>query len=150
MGSRHSRPDGTSRSAPAHDGHGHAHRPSVATPSAQRALTFALVLTGGFAVVEAAGGWLAGSLALLSDAGHMVTDAAALGLALFAQRIAARPPSRRASYGYARAEVIAAFVNALAMLAARRVHRRSRRCAGCSRRRRSPADGAGHRAGRPR
>ena len=61
--------------------------------------------------------WLAGSLALLSDAGHMVTDAASLGLALFAQRIAARPPSERASYGYARAEVLAAFVNALALLA---------------------------------
>ena len=60
---------------------------------------------------------MAGSLALLSDAGHMVTDAASLGLALFAQRVAARPPSHRASYGYARAEVIAAFVNALLLLA---------------------------------
>jgi cobalt-zinc-cadmium efflux system protein len=102
----------------AHDhDHAHLHRPPPATPSAQRALMWALVLTAGFAIVEAAGGWWSGSLALLSDAGHMLTDAAALGLALFAQRIAARPPSRRASYGYARAEVIAAFVNALALLA---------------------------------
>lgn len=81
-----------------------------------RALGFALVLTAGYAVVEAAGGWLAGSLALLSDAGHMVTDAAALGLALFAQWVGRRPPSPRASYGYARAEVLAAFVNAIALL----------------------------------
>jgi len=74
------------------------------------------LLTLGFALVEAAGGWWTGSLALLSDAGHMATDAAALGLALFAQWVARRPPSPRASYGYARAEVLAAFVNALALL----------------------------------
>ena len=55
--------------------------------------------------------------ALLSDAGHMVTDVAALSIAMFAQRLAQRPPSRRASYGYARAEVLAAFINALIMLA---------------------------------
>lgn len=85
-------------------------------PTAWRALGWALALTAGFAFVEAAGGWLAGSLALLSDAGHMATDAAALGLALFAQWVARRPPSSRASYGYARAEVLAAFVNALALL----------------------------------
>jgi cobalt-zinc-cadmium efflux system protein len=104
---------------PAHPAHVHAHlhRPPPATPSAQRALLWALGLTAGFALVEALGGWWSGSLALLSDAGHMVTDAASLGLALFAHRIAGRPPSRRASYGYARAEVIAAFVNALALLA---------------------------------
>ena len=88
-----------------------------ASGSEQRALRIALVLTAGFAVVEAAGGWWAGSLALFSDAGHMVTDVAALAIALFAQHLAGRPPSRRASYGYARAEVIAAFSNALIMLA---------------------------------
>jgi cobalt-zinc-cadmium efflux system protein len=81
-----------------------------------RALGWALALTGVFALVEAGGGFIAGSLALLSDAGHMVTDAAALGLALFAQTVARRPPSAQASYGYARAEVLAAFVNALALL----------------------------------
>ncbi|MGE5170572.1 MAG: cation diffusion facilitator family transporter [Rudaea sp.] len=99
----------------AHDGDAHDHHfPSDAT--ALRALAFALALTGLYAIVEAVGGWLAGSLALLSDAGHMATDAAALGLALFAQWVARRPPSPRASYGYARAEVLAAFVNALALL----------------------------------
>ena len=95
-----------------HDAHDHV----VAEATTLRALSAALALTGAFALVEAVGGWLAGSLALLSDAGHMATDAAALGLALFAQWIARRPPSPRASYGYARAEVLAAFVNALALL----------------------------------
>ena len=83
----------------------------------RRALGLAVALTVGFGLVEAAGGWFAGSLALLADAGHMVTDAAALGIALLAQHVARLPPSRRASYGYARAEVIAAFINALLMLA---------------------------------
>lgn len=99
----------------AHDGDAHDHH-LPADASAMRALGFALAMTGGYAIVEAVGGWLAGSLALLSDAGHMATDAAALGLALFAQWVARRPPSPRASYGYARAEVLAAFVNALALL----------------------------------
>jgi cobalt-zinc-cadmium efflux system protein len=99
----------------AHDGDAHDHQ-LPADASTLRALAAALALTGGFAIVEAVGGWLAGSLALLSDAGHMATDAAALGLALFAQWVARRPPSPRASYGYARAEVLAAFVNALALL----------------------------------
>ncbi len=103
---------GTSRATHAH----HGARGGDDGPRAQRALAIALVLTGGFALVEAGAAWWAGSLALLSDAGHMVTDAGSLGLALFAQRIAARPPSHRASYGYARAEVLASFVNALALL----------------------------------
>ena len=94
----------------------HAHARVKAAPSSQHALAWALALTAGFAIVEALGGVMAGSLALISDAGHMVTDAASLGLALLAQRLARRPPSRRASYGYARAEVLAAFVNALALL----------------------------------
>jgi len=95
--------------------HGHTHRAD--TRATRRALWMALALTGGFAVVEALGGWFAGSLALISDAGHMVTDAASFVVALIAAAVTARPPSERASYGYARAEVIAAFVNALAMLA---------------------------------
>jgi cobalt-zinc-cadmium efflux system protein len=111
-GPAHSHPHGGRRHD---DGHGHA--TSATDPGARRALTIALVLTAGFAIVEAIGGWFAGSLALLSDAGHMITDAAALGLAIFAASIARRPPSARASYGYGRAEVLAAFVNAIAMLA---------------------------------
>src|SRR5215472_14466835 len=96
---------------------GHSHAPAPASARERRSLLIALALTAAFAVVEVIGGWLAGSLALLSDAGHMVTDVAALSIALFAQRLAQRPPSRRASYGYARAEVLAAFINALIMLA---------------------------------
>jgi cobalt-zinc-cadmium efflux system protein len=95
--------------------HPHGAHARVHTP--HQALAWALVLTGGMALVEAIGAFWSGSLALLSDAGHMATDAAALGLALFASRIARRPPSRRASYGYARAEILAAFVNALVLLA---------------------------------
>ncbi len=95
--------------------HDHAGSQHHASPP-ERALLIAIALTVGFAAVEAAGGWLSGSLALLSDAGHMVTDGAALAIAFFAQRMAMRPPSQRASYGYARAEVLGAFINALLML----------------------------------
>ncbi len=97
--------------------HAHSHAPRPSDPGTWRALSWALALTGGFGVIEAIGGWMAGSLALLSDAGHMFTDTASLGLALLAHWVARRPPSSRATYGYARAEVLAAFVNALALLA---------------------------------
>lgn len=80
-------------------------------------LAWALALTLLFAVVEIFAGFAANSLALISDAGHMVTDAAALGLALVAQLIARRPPSAKHSFGLVRAEALAAFVNGLAMLA---------------------------------
>lgn len=82
----------------------------------QKALAFALTLTLLFALVEVVTGFVSNSLALISDAGHMVTDAAALGLALLAQLIAKRPPSSRHSFGFVRAEALAAFVNCLAML----------------------------------
>src|SRR5207342_196275 len=88
-----------------HGAHAHGGLSAANGPVVRRALMQALLLTAGFAVVEAIGGWMAGSLALLSDAGHMVTDAASLGLALFADTVAHRPPSKRASYGYGRAEV---------------------------------------------
>ncbi len=93
------------------------HRHTASPAAATRALWISLILTGGFAGVEAVGGWLAGSLALISDAGHMVTDAASFVIALIAAAVARRPATPRASYGYARAEVLAAFINALAMLA---------------------------------
>jgi cobalt-zinc-cadmium efflux system protein len=82
-----------------------------------RVLLGAVLLTGGFAIVELIGGLWSGSLALLADAGHMATDTAALLFALGANMIARRPVSDRHSFGLARAEIIAAFVNALAMLA---------------------------------
>ncbi|MFM8461909.1 MAG: cation diffusion facilitator family transporter, partial [Polynucleobacter victoriensis] len=80
-------------------------------------LLTALVLTFTFAGIEAFAGFWANSLALISDAGHMVTDAASLGLALLAQIIARRPPSIKNSFGFGRAESLAAFINGLAMLA---------------------------------
>ncbi len=95
----------------AHDP-GHPHGPA---PVLGR-LAGALALTLGFAGVEAVAGWWSGSLALLSDAGHMLSDAGALALALAASWIARRPPSRRHTYGLVRAEVLAAFINAILML----------------------------------
>ena len=86
-------------------------------PSGARPLAFAVALTLGYALIELVGGLWSGSLALLADAGHMATDSAALLFALAANIIARRPVSDRHSYGLARVEVIAAFVNALAMLA---------------------------------
>jgi len=80
------------------------------------ALGGAALFTLAFAAVEAAGGWWTGSLALLSDAGHMLTDGAALGLAALAAWMARRPPSARHSYGLGRAEVLAALLNAATML----------------------------------
>jgi len=88
---------------------GHAHR-------GRSSLTLALALTLGYAAVEAAAGVWSGSLALISDAGHMVSDAASLGLAAFAAWAARRPASSRHSYGFGRAEIVAAFVNAAFML----------------------------------
>ncbi|HKJ09516.1 MAG TPA: cation diffusion facilitator family transporter [Gammaproteobacteria bacterium] len=91
--------------------HGHAHH-HHGTDS----LTTSLVLIVGFAGVEAGTGWWAGSLALMGDAGHMVTDATALGVAVLAQWVARRPPTERHSYGLGRAEVVAALLNGLFMM----------------------------------
>ena len=93
-----------------HD-HDHAHAAGVG--GRERKLLFAFVLTAGMMLAEAAGGWWSGSLALLADAGHMLVDAAALLLALFAARMAQRPADARRTYGYGRMEVLAGFVNAL-------------------------------------
>src|ERR1700682_5066957 len=92
--------------------HPHHHAPHASGG----ALRAAAALTIAFAVVEAAGGWWTGSLALLSDAGHMLTDGAALALAAVAAWMARRPPSERHSYGLGRAEIVAALINAGAML----------------------------------
>ena len=92
----------------------HSHTKQV---SNQNLILIALVLTLGFSGVEGAAAYFANSLALISDAGHMVTDAAALGLALLAQIISRRPPSPKHSFGFGRAEALAAFVNSIAMLA---------------------------------
>lgn len=91
-------------------GHSHTHTAQNGT------LIVALLLTLAFAGVEAAAGWWSGSLALLADAAHMVTDSSALGLAAAAAWLARRPPSMRHSYGLVRAEVMAALFNSLLML----------------------------------
>lgn len=80
-----------------------------------RALRSALVLTSLFLLVELIGGWLTNSLALLSDAAHMFTDTAALALSLFALWVARRPPSERKTFGYHRAEILAALLNGVAL-----------------------------------
>ncbi len=80
-----------------------------------RRLGWALGITGAFMLIEVAGGLLSGSLALLADAGHMLTDTAALALAWIAARLALRPGSTPGSDGHHRAQVIAAFVNAVAL-----------------------------------
>ena len=103
--------------------HLHAHRAGdarnlhVAEYRSPRVLACALSLTLGFAVVELVTGIWSNSLALMSDAGHMATDSLALGLALLAQIIAKRPPSAKHSFGFGRAEALAAFVNSLVLLA---------------------------------
>ena len=81
----------------------------------RRRLVIALALTATFLVVEVVAGLLSGSLALLSDAGHMLTDAGALGLALWAQAIGARPRSDRKTFGYRRAEILAAAANGIVL-----------------------------------
>jgi cobalt-zinc-cadmium efflux system protein len=98
-----------------HDHHDHHHH----APSADadvRWLAVALGLIAGFMVVEVVGGVLASSLALLSDAAHMLTDAAAIGLALVAARLAARPAGGRFTFGFGRAEILSAQVNGAALL----------------------------------
>ncbi|WP_189069412.1 cation diffusion facilitator family transporter [Deinococcus radiotolerans] len=94
-------------------GHDHNHGANANA----RQLMLALLLTGGFLIVEVVYAFLSGSLALLSDAGHMLTDAAALGLSLLALRVGARPADARRTFGYRRAEVLAAALNAGALFA---------------------------------
>ncbi|HEX2115871.1 MAG TPA: cation diffusion facilitator family transporter [Alphaproteobacteria bacterium] len=99
-----------------HDHHdwGHAHHPTGA--GAERRILWAMALTGGFMVAELIGGILSGSLALIADAGHMLTDVAALALAHAGIRFGRRPADPKRSYGYRRLEVLAAFVNGIVLL----------------------------------
>ena len=117
--SKPSKPQNQSGADPSLHAHkkGDARRTHSKQASNQNLLLIALVLTLGFSGVEGAAAYFANSLALISDAGHMVTDAAALGLALLAQIISRRPPSPKHSFGFGRAEALAAFVNSIAMLA---------------------------------
>lgn len=96
-----------------HVDHAHAHPQSDGDESR---LLWALLLTAGFMLAEAVAGILSGSLALLADAGHMLTDAAALGLAWWAARVARRPATPDRTFGHHRFQVLAALVNGSALL----------------------------------
>lgn len=94
-----------------HHGHGHAHSAN------RRRLTVALALTTSYMLAEAIGGWYANSLALLADAGHMLSDSGALALSLFALWIARKPATPERTYGYHRTEILAALANGATLIA---------------------------------
>jgi cobalt-zinc-cadmium efflux system protein len=100
--------------APGHAHAGHAHHHGAGT--SVRRLAASLGLTATIMVAEAVGGWLSGSLSLVSDAGHMLTDSGALFLALVAAWLATRPPDDRRTFGWRRAEVLAAQLNVGALI----------------------------------
>jgi cobalt-zinc-cadmium efflux system protein len=97
-------------------GHDHGHARRVSAGADRRWLLIALAINATFAVVEVVGGLLANSLALLSDAGHISSDAAAIALALVAAKLATRRPSRTFTFGFGRAEILSAQVNGVALL----------------------------------
>jgi len=96
-----------------HAGHGHAHHHAAN----ERSVGLAALLTGGFMVAEVVGGILAGSLALLADASHMLTDFASLALAWIGFRLTRQPADWRRTYGFDRFAVLVAFVNGIALFA---------------------------------
>jgi cobalt-zinc-cadmium efflux system protein len=98
-----------------HDPHDHDHHDHDLRATPLTRLVAAFLMTAGFMLVEAGVGWWSNSLALLADAGHMLADAAALALAIFAQRIASQARTRSRTYGFRRAEVLAAFANGIAL-----------------------------------
>lgn len=104
--SRHESP-----AAHSHAGHSHAR-----ASDSRRKLTTVLVLTAIYMIAEAVGGWWTGSLALLADAGHMLTDVAALALALTAAWFSSRPATSNKTFGYHRLEILAALVNGVALV----------------------------------
>jgi cobalt-zinc-cadmium efflux system protein len=97
-----------------HGGAGYVH---AGRAGSRRRLAITLGLVAGYMVAEVVGGLVTGSLALLADAGHMLTDAAALALAILAMWIAERPPSPRHSYGFYRTEILAAVANGATLVA---------------------------------
>lgn len=104
-------------SAGHYHGHGHGHGAAHHGGKSRRGLAITLVLVLVYMVAEVIGGLLSNSLALLADAGHMLSDAAALGLALFASWFSRRPATSRHTFGYYRAEILAAVVNAASLVA---------------------------------
>jgi cobalt-zinc-cadmium efflux system protein len=115
--------------AHAHGAGGRSHGVSADADAGKLAIALALIL--GFMAVEVTVGAIAHSLALLSDAGHMLTDAAAIGLSLVAARLALRPAKGALTYGFKRVEILSAQANGLTLLISRRSSS-TRRSAGCS------------------
>jgi cobalt-zinc-cadmium efflux system protein len=97
--------------------HAHEHPYERASSESRRALTLVLLLTATFTVAEVVGGLLTGSLALLADAGHMLSDNFSLGIALLAVWLAGRPATPEKSFGYKRAEILAALANGVTLVA---------------------------------
>lgn len=100
-----------------HHHHGHGHDHARSSRENARRLAWTLALQAAYLVAEAVGGWLANSLALLADAGHMLSDVAALALSLFAVWISQRPATDRRTFGWYRTEILAALVNAATLIA---------------------------------
>jgi cobalt-zinc-cadmium efflux system protein len=99
-----------------HKGGGHHAHVHGRAARSRRRLSIVLVLTAVYMLAEAAGGWLTGSLALLADAGHMLTDVAALALALIAVWFGSRPATSSKTFGYYRLEILAALINGVALI----------------------------------
>ena len=110
----HDRTDADWPSGSKAHGHGHAHEHDERM--SERRLIWAMALTGTFMLAEVVGGILSGSLALIADAGHMMTDLGALGLAHAGMRLGRRPADARRTFGYRRLEVLAAFANGVVLL----------------------------------
>lgn len=99
-----------------HPHHDHSHHHDHTRGASQRTLVIVLLLTFGYMIAEAVGGYFANSLALLSDAGHMLTDVAAIALSLVAVRFGARPATPSKTYGFYRLEILAALANGVTLI----------------------------------
>ena len=97
-------------------GHGHSHGHAAGRAEDRSRLKIVLLVTCAVIAVEVVGAWVSGSLALLADAGHMVTDASAVALALSASYVATLPPTSKRTFGFHRAEILAALANAVVLL----------------------------------
>lgn len=116
-GHDHARGDGPAHARGPEQGHGHGHDHVPRGPGNEKRLAVVLVLVLFYMVAEVIGGLLTNSLALLADAGHMLSDAAALGLALFAVWFARRPAPSQHTFGYYRTEILAALANGATLIA---------------------------------
>ena len=113
-GREHRRPPGHSQGHGQPHGHSHGSRLTL-TGEHRRSLVIVMLITITVAIAEAAGAWVSGALVLLADAAHMAADAGGVGLSLLAVVFAMRPATQRRTFGYARAEILAAMVNAVVL-----------------------------------